>query len=143
MTIDQTDRLLLVLLTENARAPVAELGRKLGLSRTTVQSRIERLERRGVIAGYTARLSDDHEKGMVKAHVLITAMPKLAPKVETELRRIPEVRMLHSVSGHFDMIAIVVAPSIGELDQLIDRIGGLEGVERTMSSIILSTRIER
>ncbi|WNJ91444.1 Lrp/AsnC family transcriptional regulator [Bosea sp. 685] len=143
MTIDQTDRLLLVLLTENARAPVAELGRKLGLSRTTVQSRIERLERRGVIAGYTARLSDDHEKGLVKAHVLITAMPKLAPKVEAELRRIPEVRMLHSVSGHFDMIAIVVAPSIGELDQLIDRIGGLEGVERTMSSIILSTRIER
>jgi DNA-binding Lrp family transcriptional regulator len=143
MTIDQTDRLLLVLLTENARAPVAELGRKLGLSRTTVQSRIERLERRGVIAGYTARLSDDHEKGMVKAHVLITAMPKLAPKVEAELRRIPEVRTLHSVSGHFDMIAIVVAPSIGELDQLIDRIGGLEGVERTMSSIILSTRIER
>ncbi|AOO84051.1 Lrp/AsnC family transcriptional regulator [Bosea vaviloviae] len=143
MTIDQTDRLLLVLLTENARASVAELGRKLGLSRTTVQSRIERLERRGVIAGYTARLSDDHEKGLVKAHVLITAMPKLAPKVETELRRIPEVRTLHSVSGHFDMIAIVVAPSIGELDQLIDRIGGLEGVERTMSSIILSTRIER
>ncbi|MDR6869268.1 DNA-binding Lrp family transcriptional regulator [Bosea sp. BE125] len=143
MTIDQTDRLLLVLLTENARAPVAELGRKLGLSRTTVQSRIERLERRGVIAGYTARLSDDHEKGLVKAHVLITAMPKLAPKVEAELRRIPEVRTLHSVSGHFDMIAIVVAPSIGELDQLIDRIGGLEGVERTMSSIILSTRIER
>jgi len=143
MTIDQTDRLLLVLLTENARASVAELGRKLGLSRTTVQSRIERLERRGVIAGYTARLSDDHEKGLVKAHVLITAMPKLAPKVEAELRRIPEVRTLHSVSGHFDMIAIVVAPSIGELDQLIDRIGGLEGVERTMSSIILSTRIER
>lgn len=143
MTIDQADRLLLVLLTENARAPVAELGRKLGLSRTTVQSRIERLERRGVITGYTARLSDDHEKGLVKAHVLITALPKLAPKVETELRRIPEVRTLHSVSGHFDMIAIVVAPSIGELDQLIDRIGGLEGVERTMSSIILSTRIER
>ena len=63
--------------------------------------------------------------------------------VEAELRRIPEVRTLHSVSGHFDMIAVVVAPSIGELDALIDRIGALDGVERTMSSIILSTRIER
>lgn len=143
MPIDQTDRQLLVLLTENARAPVAELGRKLGLSRTTVQSRIERLERRGIVTGYTARLSDEYEKGQVKAHVLITALPKLAAGVESALRRIPEVRMLHSVSGHFDMIAIVVAPSIGELDQLIDRIGALEGVERTMSSIILSTRIER
>jgi DNA-binding Lrp family transcriptional regulator len=122
---------------------VAELGRKLGLSRTTVQSRIERLERRGIIAGYTARLSEDYEKGQVKAHVLITALPKLAVRVETELRRIPEIRTLHSISGQFDMIAVVVAPSIGELDGLIDRIGALEGVERTMSSIILSTRIER
>ncbi|MGE7472267.1 Lrp/AsnC family transcriptional regulator [Bosea sp. NPDC003192] len=143
MPIDPTDRHLLTLLTENARAPVAELGRKLGLSRTTVQSRIERLERRGVIAGYTARLSEDYEKGQVKAHVLITALPKLAGRVEAELRRIPEIRTLHSVSGQFDMIAVVVAPSIGELDGLIDRIGALEGVERTMSSIILSTRIER
>jgi hypothetical protein len=41
------------------------------------------------------------------------------------------------------MIAIIAAPSIGELDQVIDRIGALDGVERTMSSIILSTRIQR
>ncbi len=141
--MDATDRHLLTLLTENARAPVAELGRKLGLSRTTVQGRIDRLERRGVITGYRARLSDDHEKGLVRAHVLITALPKLASRVESELRQIGEVRSLHSVSGHFDMIAIVAAGSIGELDGLIDRIGALEGVERTLSSIILSTRIDR
>ncbi|RYE84091.1 MAG: AsnC family transcriptional regulator [Hyphomicrobiales bacterium] len=60
-----------------------------------------------------------------------------------DARRIPEIRTLHSISGQFDMIAVVVAPAIGELDGLIDRIGALEGVERTMSSIILSTRIER
>jgi len=143
MPMDATDRHLLSLLAENARAPVAELGRKLGLSRTTVQGRIERLERRGVIAGYRAQLSDDHEKGLVRAHVLITALPKLAARVEAELRLIGEVRCLHSVSGHFDMIAIVAAGSIGELDRLIDRIGALEGVERTLSSIILSTRIDR
>jgi DNA-binding Lrp family transcriptional regulator len=143
MTIDAADRQLLSLLAENARAPVAELARALGLSRTTVQSRIERLERRGVITGYSARLSDEHERGLVRAHVLITAQPKLAGKVEVELRRIPEVRTLHSVSGQFDMIAVVVAPSISELDRLIDRIGALDGIDRTMSSIILSTRIER
>jgi DNA-binding Lrp family transcriptional regulator len=143
MTIDTTDRQLLSLLTENSRAPIAELGRKLGLSRTTVQSRLERLERRGIIAGYTTRLADDYEKGLVRAHVLITAGAKAAPKAEAELRKIPEVQALHSVSGHFDMIAIVAAPSIGELDRLIDRIGALDGVERTMSSIILSTRLQR
>lgn len=141
--MDDTDRTLITLLRENARAPTAELARRLALSRTTVQSRIERLERRGVIAGYSVRLSDDYEQGLVKAHVLITAVPKLAVRVEAELRRIMEVRTLHSVSGSFDMIAIVAAPSIRELDGLIDRIGALDGVERTMSSIILSTRIER
>ncbi|HUZ64994.1 MAG TPA: Lrp/AsnC family transcriptional regulator [Acetobacteraceae bacterium] len=143
MSIDTIDRELLLLLTENARAPVAELGRMLGLSRTTVQSRIERLERRGVIAGYAVRLAEDYEKGFVKAHVLITVRPKLAPGVEAELRRMPYVRTLYSVSGSFDMIAVVAAPAIGELDTALDRIGALDGVERTLSSIILSTRIAR
>jgi len=47
------------------------------------------------------------------------------------------------VSGTFDLIAIIAAPSIAELDRLIDRIGLIDGVERTLSSIILSTRISR
>ena len=142
-TVTDADRSLIDLLRENARAPVAELARRLGLSRTTVQSRLERLERSGVIAGYALRLADDYERGLVKAHVLVTAAPKLAPRVVAELGRFREVRTLHSVSGGFDMIAIVEAPSIGQLDAVIDRIGTLDGVERTMSSIILSTRIDR
>lgn len=142
-TASDTDDLLLALLREDARASTATLARRLGLSRTTVQGRIERLERRGVIAGYTLKTSDDYEKGLVRAHVLITALPKLSARVELELRRMPAVRMLHSVSGAFDMIAIVAAASIQELDKQIDQIGILEGVERTMSSIILSTRINR
>lgn len=142
MTTD-ADHQLLALLRENARASTAELARRLGVSRTTVQSRIERLERRGVIAGYTVRLAPEHERNLVKAHVLVTALPKLAPKVETALRGMITVRTLHSVSGNFDMIVIVEAPSIRELDIVLDEIGALEGVERTMSSIILSTRIDR
>ena len=141
--LDSVDRRLLLLLRENARAATSELARKLDLSRTTVQSRIERLERRGIIAGYTVRLAEDYEQGLVKAHVLVNALPKLAAKVEAALRKIMEIRTLHSISGTYDMIAIVVAPSIQELDQVLDTIGALEGVERTMSSIILSTRIDR
>ncbi|MGO4832975.1 Lrp/AsnC ligand binding domain-containing protein, partial [Rhizobiaceae sp. 2RAB30] len=67
----------------------------------------------------------------------------LSTSVEAELRRIRDVRTLHSVSGNFDMIVIVEAQSVADLDKLIDRIGALEGVERTLSSVILSTRIER
>jgi len=141
--LDATDRALLALLREQARAPVAELARRLQLSRTTVQSRLERLERQRVIAGYTVVVADELEAGLTRAHVLITLAPRQSGAIEQALRRIPEVRVLHSVSGPFDLIAVVASASIAELDALIDRIGQLDGVERTTSAIVLSTRIER
>lgn len=141
--LDPTDRALLALLRENARRSTAELARELGLSRTTVQSRIERLERQRVIAGYTVRVDDAVEAALVRAHVMVTVGPKQVGAIEAALRRIPEVRSLHSVSGVFDLLAVVAAPSIQQLDALIDRIGALDGVERTTSAIVLSTRIER
>ena len=141
--LDAADRALLALLRDDSRAPTAELARKLGLSRTTVQSRMERLQRRRVITGFTVTVPDELEANLVRAHVLITLAPKRSAAIEVALRRIAEVRVLHSVSGPFDLIAIVAATSIGELDVLIDRIGGLDGVERTTSAIVLSTRIER
>ncbi len=143
MTFDPIDRMLLNLLRENARTSTAELARKLHLSRTTVQSRIERLERNHVVAGYTIKVPDEVEASLVRTFVLITLAPKRSGTIESALRRIPEVRTLHSVSGPFDLMAIVTAESIGELDAVIDRIGLLDGVERTTSAIVLSTRIER
>lgn len=142
-TLDSTDLALLDALRENARTPTAELARRLGLSRTTVQSRLERLERQRVISGYTVAVPDELEAALVRAHVLITLAPRKSAAIESALRRIPEVRVLHSVSGPFDLIAIVAAQSIGELDVLIDRIGALDGVERTTSAIVLSTRFQR
>lgn len=141
--LSEGDQALISLLRDNARASTAELARRLGVSRTTVQSRIERLEQRGIIAGYGVRLSPDHERGLVRAHVLLTVTPKLADKVVRALQASPQVRTLHSVSGNFDMIVIVEAPSIRDLDTLLDEIGAMDGVERTSSSIILSTRIDR
>ena len=142
-SLDDVDRRLLALLRDNARAPTAELARKLGLSRTTVQNRLTRLERSRAIAGYTVTVPPEAEAALVRAHVLITLAPKQSGAIEAALRRIPELRVLHSVSGPFDLIAIVAAASIGELDELIDRIGLLDGVERTTSAIVLSTRIQR
>ena len=141
--LDPTDVALLALLRDDARAPTAELARKLKLSRTTVQSRMEKLQRRQVIAGYTVVVPDALEAHLVRAHVLITLAPKRSGAIELALRKIAEVRVLHSVSGPFDLIAIVAAASIGQLDALIDRIGSLDGVERTTSAIVLSTRIQR
>ena len=141
--LDPTDRALLGLLRGNARRSTADLARELSLSRTTVQSRIARLERERVITGYSVRTDDALEAALVRAHVMITLEPKQSGAIEAMLRKIPAVRSLHSVSGPFDLLAVIAAPSVPELDRLIDRIGALGGVERTTSAIVLSTRIDR
>jgi len=143
MEITDKDRALLALLGEDARMPVATLARRLGISRTTAQARLERLERGGVIAGYRVRLSEQYASGLVRAHVLITIAPRALKPVVAAIERLEAVTELHSVSGAFDLVAMVAAPSIAELDARIDEIGAVEGVERTQSSIILSTRISR
>lgn len=143
MRTSTPDELLLSLLRENARASTAEIARRLGLSRTTVQNRIERLERQGVISGYTVRVHDDYERNRIRAHIMITLHPKQMPAVVRTLEAMPEVRELHSVSGEHDLIALVVAATIGDVDVLTDAIGAIEGVERTTTSVILSTKFER
>ena len=141
--MDGIDERLISALRENGRAPTAELARLVGRSRTSVQSRIERLEREGVIIGYSVRLAPEHDLGAVRAHVMIKVGPKEARAVIAALQAIPQVRLLHSVSGDVDLIAVAAAASVAEMDAVIDRIGVLDGVERTTSSIILSTKFER
>jgi DNA-binding Lrp family transcriptional regulator len=141
--MDAIDERLISALRENGRVPTAELARLVGRSRTSVQSRIERLEREGVIIGYGVRLAPEHDLGAVRAHVMIKVGPKEARAVIAALHAIPQVRVLHSVSGDVDLIAVAAAASVAEMDAVIDHIGVLDGVERTTSSIILSTKFER
>jgi len=141
--MDAIDEKLLLALRENGRASTARLARLVGRSRTSVQSRIERLEKQGIIVGYAALLAPEHSLGAVRAHVMIKVGPKEARAVTAALRAIAQVRVLHSVSGDVDLIAVAATASVAEMDQVIDRIGALDGVERTTSSIILSTKFER
>jgi DNA-binding Lrp family transcriptional regulator len=141
--MDDLDEHLLERLRENARAPVAELARALGLSRTTVQSRLAKLERNGVIAGYAVRLAASYEAARVHAFVLLTVEPKQAAAVTAALKRLAGVRCLQSVSGPFDMIATIEAAGVSDMDALIDEIGQVRGVERTNSAIVLSTKFDR
>lgn len=143
MRLSSTDERLLSILREDARASTAEIARRLDLSRTTVQSRMQRLERVGVIRGYTVRIADDVEQDRLRAHILITVGPKQSAAVVRALHQLPEVRSLHSVSGTHDLVAIVVATGVQDMDVLTDRIGALDGVERTTTSLILSTKFER
>ena len=143
MRITPADELLLSVLREDARAATADIARKLGLSRTTVQNRIARLETQGVIQGYTVRVHDDYARSRIHAHILITLRPKQMPSVVKALQAMPEVRALHSVSGPSDLMAVGVVPTVEAMDELTDRIGMVDGVERTTSSIVLSTKFDR
>ncbi len=86
-----------------------------------------KLERDGVISGYTVRTHDDYEQGRIRAHILITVLPKKMPAVVKALRDIPEVRLLHSVSGAYDLIALGVVGGVNEMDVLTDAIGAIDG----------------
>ncbi len=140
---DPIDQQLIAALRVDGRASTAELARLVGRSRTSVQSRLRRLERQGVIAGYAVRIAPEHDLGAVRAHVMIKVQPKETRAVAAALQALPQVRVLHSVSGDVDLIAVAATATVAEMDQVIDRIGSIAGVLRTNSSIILSTKFER
>ncbi|MEX0301494.1 MAG: Lrp/AsnC family transcriptional regulator [Leisingera sp.] len=142
MQTDDTDQRLVTLLRENARRPVAELARHLGLARTTVQARIERLETTGVITGYTLK-SSAAARPPLQATVLMSIEPRSGPEVLARLRSLPGVEVVHTTSGRFDLLAQVVAQSTAELDETIDRIAEARGVQSSESLIHLATKLDR
>ena len=143
MTISSGDAQLLALLRGDGRASTAALARQLGVSRTTVQSRIERLQQSGVIAGFTVRLGHEYERGQVRAHISITVLPKKMPAVVRALQAIAAVHSLHSVSGVHDLVAMAAVDGVAAMDELTDAIGAIDGVERTTTAVILGTKFER
>ena len=141
--MDETDRALITLLSENARMPVAMLSRRMGLARSTVQARLDRLEARGIIAGYALRLGNAAREGQIRATVLISIEPRAAPAVLARLTTLPQIRTAHTASGRFDMVLDIAARSTAELDATLDAIGEIDGVKGSESLIHLSTRIDR
>jgi DNA-binding Lrp family transcriptional regulator len=140
---DDLDRRLLALLRKDARIPIVRLSKSLGISRATAYARLQKLQQSGVIEGFTVRLNAEVERRQIRAHVLIKVTGKLARATEKQLQAIPEIMALHAISGVYDLIAELEAPSAAELNELIDRIGELGGVEKTTSSIVLATKWSR
>lgn len=141
--MDSLDKRLVALLREDSRTPTSEISRRLGVSRSTAQSRIDRLIRRGLIERFTVELGTEYESRLVKAHVLIKVDQAQTRIAHEGLRRISQVIAVYAISGEYDMIAVVAAESTVELNRLLDNVASLEGITRTNSSVVLETILNR
>ena len=141
---DEKDAELLALLRTDARLPATALASRLGVSRSAVQQRLARLERDGIIVGYTAILGEKAAPlGMLQAHVLIEVGARDLPRLVANLRSRPDVRRCYTASGQYDLLVMIEAASTQQLDVTLDWIGAIPGVRRTVTSLLLSTKFER
>lgn len=143
MHLTDMDHTLLALLKDNARLPISELAKRLDVARTTARNRLERLERMGVITGYTVRLSDRYMRSLIEAHVLLKLDPKRATLSLKTIAKFDELTDLYSISGEYDCVAIIKADSSERLDEILISIRNMESIVQTQSSIILTKWIQR
>ena len=143
VSLDEIDERLLTLLRDDARQTIAQLAKELCISRGAIYARLARLEDADVVAGYTVRLGTAFAASRVRAHMMIKTLPRFHREVETALAALPLVQAIHAISGEYDIIAMLEAEDGVQLNELIDDVGLLEGVERTTTSVILATKIER
>lgn len=141
--LDDIDLRLLSLLRDDARQTIAQLAKDLGISRGQIYSRLARFEEEKVVAGYTVRLGEAFAAGRIRAHMMLKTLPRAHREVEAALGRLPQVQAIHAISGEYDIIAMLEAHDAAQLNELIDDVGMLDGVERTTTSVILATKIER
>ncbi|MEM7241164.1 MAG: Lrp/AsnC family transcriptional regulator [Pseudomonadota bacterium] len=141
--MDDLDRQMIALLSANARLPISSLAATLGIARTTAQARLDSLERRGIIAGYTIRKGSDFAENEIYATVLLQLEPAKQAAVVSRLSSFAEVEAAFTASGRFDMILRVKAENTTHLDGVLDRISDLAGVKSTESLIRLSSKFDR
>jgi DNA-binding Lrp family transcriptional regulator len=141
--MDDLDRAIVGLLGADARMSIATLARRLKVARSTVQTRLERLEGMGVIVGYTIKLGEAAREGRLRASVLLTVEPRAQANILSRLKAISEVERVFTTSGRFDLLLQIAAPSTTVLDHVLDQIGAMTGVRSSESLIHLSTRIDR
>ncbi len=134
---------MIALLQADARAPVTVIAKKLGVARTTVIARLAKLEKSGVITGYSVRLNRAALAQSLQAYVGISVAARAGRDVAKQLEKMPEIKLLCSVSGQFDYVAWIRADSPAGLDALLDEIGATDGVLKTTTSIVLAERVNR
>ncbi|NNE61663.1 MAG: Lrp/AsnC family transcriptional regulator [Woeseia sp.] len=138
-TVDATDQQLLSLLRNNARTPVVELARQLGVSRATVQNRMRRLERDGVIRGYSVSVATDQERPVVRALMSISSENADEANVIKRLRGNPNVTAVHHTTGRWDLIAEIHADSLASFNTIVGNLRLIDGVTATETNLLLDS----
>ncbi len=139
MHIDNIDQALISLLRQNARESVATLAGKLGVSRGTVTNRMDRLEREGLIVGYSVRLRPDVQPDVLRAWMSIEITGNDTRRVMASLLGEPGVAALHSTNGRWDLLAELQVASLEALSQVLERIRLIKGISNSETSIHLES----
>jgi Lrp/AsnC family leucine-responsive transcriptional regulator len=138
-SLDDIDRILVRELVADGRATLSELAASAGLSVSAVQSRVRRLESRGVVAGYAARVDPEAVGHLLSAFVAITPLdPSQPDDAPARLQHIAEIESCYSVAGEESYVLLVRVETARALEDLLQRIRTAANV-RTRSTIILNT----
>ncbi len=137
--LDALDRALIGLLRADGRAPVSRLAEALGVSRGTVQNRLDRLVDEDVIVGFTVRLREDLDDDVVRAMMVIRLVGQSTTAVVRQLRGMPEVRAVHTTNGAWDLMADIAVASLPDLDRVLSAIRSIHGIENSETSILLTS----
>ena len=137
--MDDTDRKLIALLRDNARASIASLAKALRVARGTVSNRLARLEKSGVIVGYTLRLRPQVEEQHIRALMTVLVEGNRTEAVIRTLRGDPAVSALYTTNGRWDIVVELRADSLEAFDRVLARIRLVEGLSSTETSLLLST----
>lgn len=136
--MDDLDHRLIGLLRQNARLPVASLAQHLGVSRGTVQNRLDRLIERGDILGFSVRLRTEEVVHGVRAVTLIQEHAKNTGHIVKSLRQIPEAKAIHTTNGRWDLMVEMAAENLTALDAALSAVRRIEGVVTTETLILLT-----
>ena len=139
----KNEQQLLNLLKENSRRSVSDLANEMGLSELLCSRVWRDWKRKGVIQGYTIRINPHYEQQRVSAYIMISAVAKKTADIVRQLNKQPQLDMLCTISGQYDLMAQVTESTTEALDIIIDEIATLDGVEKTLSHIVLSRKVDR
>lgn len=138
--MDEIDQRLIAELRRDGRAGYSELADRLSISRATVRARMERLAERGEIAGFTVLTRSDVTAAPVRGLMLIGIEGRGAERIMARLAGLPAVVAVHSTNGRWDLIAELATQTLAELDEVINRVRGFEGVMTSETNLLLGTR---